>query len=916
MLGIKESQAEELRKKFGSNAIKPKEKKTFRKILWETVAGDAIIKILIFALVINAVFAVLGYVKYYEPMGIFVALVLATVLGAVSEFSAEGQFRSLQEKASRIYVKVYRDGKLKEILIDDIVKGDYILLQSGDKVPCDGYLFEGSAELNLAALNGETKPAKKFVRENTDWETYWAGNEDNEEDSPLLNPYKLFREAVVSDGKAVMIAHKVGAETLIGKTASQDTEEPESPLSLKLNNLAKQISVFGYIASALVIIFIMLADIKTSGGLGSYFVLANTGRILADLLDAVIMAIIIIVVAVPEGLPLMTMLVLSLNMKKLLSDNVLVRKLTGIETAGSLNVLYSDKTGTITKGVLEVVTFFGGSLKNYDSFSDIPHPVREKISLAINCNSSCQIDTDENGTPFAIGGNHTEKAVSLWAYNTEFTHNIEKKETVLFNSKHKFSAQRVKGDFNGVLIKGAPEVVKNCHWCIDPKGNKKLITKDMAEAFVSKIDALASKQIRVLAIAICDEEVGEFTHENILGAKLTLLGFVGIRDDIRKEAAPAVKRLQGAGVQVIMITGDRKETAQAIAKEVGIIKNDTDIVLTSYELNQMSDEEVLKIIPRLRVIARALPQDKFRLVGLTQSLGNVVGMTGDGVNDAPALERSDVGFGMGSGTETAKEAANIVILDDNISSIAKAVLYGRTIFNSIRRFIVFQLTVNVSAVLVNLLGPVLSSLINNSHLKEVLNQPLTVTQMLWVNLVMDTIAAIAFGLEATQERYMREKPKRRDENIISKSMLFAILFDGCYLTLASFLLFVVPYIWYMLTGDHAVDTVDEAKYFTTVFFTFYIFSIIFNMFNSRTESPNVLQNMKHNPGFLAVVACIFLIQIFLIYFGGPIFSCYGLECIHILWILGLSFFIVPIDILRKFIFNYFLRHIYRAEKEY
>lgn len=905
MIGLTDQEVQVQKNKYGTNAIKPKTKKTFWSILWATVAEDAIIKILIVALIINAVFAFYGIVKPYEPIGIFIALFLATVLGAVSEFSAEGQFRNLQEQASKIYVKVYRNGKLCEILIDDIVVGDCILLQSGDKVPCDGYIIEGEAELNLAALNGETKPAKKECRPDTDWDTYWDSDEDDAEGSPLLNPYKMFREAVVSDGKCIMTAYRIGGETLIGKAAAQDTEEPESPLNVKLNKLAKNIAVFGYIGAALIIFFMIFANVNSAGGLAPYFSL-GIKPVMGDLLNAAIMAIIILVVAIPEGLPLMTMLVLSLNMKKLLADSVLVRKLVGIETAGSLNVLYSDKTGTITKGVLEVVTFFGGTLKNYEHFFDIPEPLRKKLSFAVNCNSSCEIHLDSDGKPVVLGGNHTEKAVSLWAWNNDYTHNVIKKATVLFNSAYKFSAQEVDGDFKGVLLKGAPEVIKNCHWYYNEKGEKQILSDDVNETLVNKINILAKKQIRVLAIAVCDEPVSEMTHEGILSSKLTLLGYVGIRDDIREEAAPAIETLQGAGIQVIMITGDRKETAQAIAKEVGIIKNDTDVVLTSYELNQMSDEEVKDIIPRLRVIARALPQDKYRLVSLTQSLGNVVGMTGDGVNDAPALEKSDVGFGMGSGTETAKEAANIVILDDNISSISKAVLYGRTIFNSIRRFIVFQLTVNVSAVLINLLGPVAASYLANKNLQAVLNQPLTVTQMLWVNLVMDTVAAVAFGWEATNIKYMKEKPKRRDENIITPSMLFSILFNGIYMTFAAFVFFLVPFIWLAVSGDSSMwydKYSDNTLYFQCAFFTFYIFSIICNMFNARTESPNVFVNIRKNIGFLAIVLVILAIQIFLIYCGGPVFNCHPLELDDVGRIFIAALFIIPVDIIRKLIYN-------------
>jgi len=889
----------------GNNEIKIKEKKTFLVTLKDTITGDAMIKILIFALVLNGAFALLGYVEPYEPVGIFIAVALAVFIGAFSEYSAEGQFRKLQEKASQIYVKIYRDSILQEILINDIVKGDHILLQSGDKVPCDGYLINGSLELNLASLNGETKPChKKMLDKTVDWDTYWEDNSDDVEDSVLLNPYKIHRESVVSDGKAILIAHKIGRDTLIGKAVSTDEKDIDSPLNLKLKNLAHGIAKFGYIAAALVILFIMIAHVNMSDGLSNY-ITKNPSAILADILNAIIMAVIILVVAIPEGLPLMTMLVLSLNMKKLLTDNVLVRKLIGIETAGSLNVLYTDKTGTITKGILEVVTFFSGNNKNYEKFSDIPNKLQDLISLAINYNTSSTIQEEPDGTIKAIGGNHTEKALTIWTHYSDFKAEIIKGSTILFNSSYKFSAQEIGGDYNGVLIKGAPEVVSNCHYYYDEDGNKKQLSDDIRESLKNKIDLLASKTIRVLAIAMLDETLEEVTHENILESKLTLVGYVGIRDDIRDTSASAISELQNAGIQVIMITGDRKETATAIATECGIIKSDKDIILTSAELNAMTDEEVKAIIPNIRVISRALPQDKYRLVSLTQSLNLVVAMTGDGVNDAPALERSDVGFGMGSGTETAKEASNIVILDDNIQSIAKAVLYGRTIFNSIRRFIVFQLTVNVSAVLINILGPLLANITKDPTLNTILQHPLTVTQMLWINLVMDTIAAVAFGAEATLKKYMKEKPKRRDENIISPSMTNSILSDGIYLTIISFLILFIPNIRFLITGSY----VPEPKTFMTAFFAFYVFSIIFNMFNARTEEVNILSNITKNKTFFIIVGLISFIQLLMIYFGGNIFKCYGLSFETLLKVILVAFLIIPFDIARKAIIKRFRKRL-------
>ena len=905
-LGLSNEEVKKSLLQYGNNQIETRKQKTFLQAVWETISGDSMIKILITALLLEVIFASFNLVEFYEPIGILVAVILAVLIGTLSEYSAENQFRKLQNEASQIFVKVFRDNNLTEINISDIVKGDYILLQSGDKVPVDGYLIDGNLSVSLASLNGETEPCdKSVIAKEVNWEKYWASNEFDKEDSVLLNPYKLHRESVVSDGKAIMRALKIGKETLIGQTMSVFEDKIDSPLKLKLSLLASYIAKFGYIFAILIAVIFIGVNIfvygnSHGGDFLGYFAPIRLDYIIADLVKATVLAVIIVVVAVPEGLPLMTMLVLSLNMKKLIRDNVLVRKLVGIETAGSLNVLYTDKTGTITKGKLEVITFFDGNQNDYAKFEQIPEKLREILAFSINYNSSSEVQIHGDEIK-VIGGNLTEKALAVWTYNTHIPlKNIEKKTAILFNSAYKFSAQQIAGDKNLVLVKGAPEVISNCNSCFDSNGNKISLSEEEKNNLKDKIDSLANRQIRVIAIAVSDDSIEELNHNNVLASKLTLVGYVGIRDDIRETSAIAINDLVSAGIQIIMITGDRKETAAAIAKECGIIKNEDDIVITSLEINQMSDDELKAIIPRIRVISRALPQDKYRLVSLTQSLNLVTAMTGDGVNDAPALERSDVGFGMGSGTETAKEAANIVILDDNIQSISKAVLYGRTIFNSIRRFIVFQLTVNVSAVLINLICPILAPFASGD-MANVLHHPLTVTQMLWVNLVMDTLAALAFGTEPALRKYMQEKPKRRDENIISKEMAHAILSGGIYLTLMSIIFLKTPF----FTNIIFQGNIFTLKSLMTAYFTFYIFTIIFNMFNARTTSLNPFENILQNKNFFLVFAGISIIQILMTFFGGEIFRSFGLTTSELIITLLLSAVIIPFDIIRKVVFRTF-----------
>ncbi|MBP5274504.1 MAG: cation-translocating P-type ATPase [Abditibacteriota bacterium] len=899
--GLSPEEVEASRQKYGTNRIETAPSKTFLQAVWETVKGDAMIDILLVAFILETVFAFLHLVEFYEPIGIFVAVVLAVLLGTLSEFSAENQFRRLQNEASKISVKVRRGGELKEIPVDDIVRGDLVVLESGDKIPADGYLAAGSLSADLAALNGENEPCRKEVFPgDVNWDRSWDSNEYDVDGSVLLNPYKLHRGSVVCEGAGVMKVHKISRETLMGSAADSLANEEKSPLNLKLEKLAGYIARYGYILAVVIAVIYMLATIfdytmDKNLHFATYFSAANGGRVIADLVKACLLAVTIVVVAVPEGLPLMTMLVLSLNMKKLLSSNVLVRKLAGIETAGALNVLYSDKTGTITRGRLEVVSFFDGTGRDYTLFEDIPQGLRDLLTLSINSNTSSQVSED-GGEVKVIGGNLTEKALALWAWRQKVEVPVEKKAAILFDSSYKFSAQEVTvgGSRDMVLLKGAPEVLSGCAYYFDEGADPQPLSGGKREELIRKIDNLASRQIRVIAVAICLDRPETLSCEELLKKEMVLLGYIAIRDEIRPSSMTAVRELKEAGVQVVMITGDRRETAQAIAAECGILAGEEDVVLTSNDLAAMSDEEVMAVIPRLRVVARALPGDKYRLMELTQRLGLVAAMTGDGVNDAPALTRADVGFGVGSGTETAKEAADIVILDDNIHSITKAVLYGRTIFNSIRRFIVFQLTVNVSAVLINLICPVMVPFVGD-RLEKIITSPLTVTQMLWVNLVMDTLAAVAFGTEPALKKFMKDRPVPKKESIITRSMGASILFGGLYLTLVS-MAFLGTGVFARLIFGAAAPGPDRLL---TAYFTFYIFTILFNMFNARTEGLKIFANIGKNPGFIGVFLGISLIQLAMTYWGGHIFRCFGLSFPELAKTLALAFMIIPADLLRK-----------------
>ncbi len=399
------------------------------------------------------------------------------------------------------------------------------------------------------------------------------------------------------------------------------------------------------------------------------------------------------------------------------------------------------------------------------------------------------------------------------------------------------------------------------------------------------IDELAGRAIRVLALAVSDSEIKD---DALPEGDWTLVGVVGIRDEVRPESVEAIAQVRRAGVQVVMITGDRKDTAMAIAKEAGLLESEQDLVMTSDELAKLSDGELKDKLARIRVVARALPSDKSRFVRVAQELNLVVGMTGDGVNDSPALKKADVGFAMGGGTEVAKEASEIVILDDNFSSIEKAILYGRTIFNSIRKFIIFQLTINVAAVLVSFVCPLIG-----------IENPLSITQILWVNLVMDTLAALAFGGEPALRRYMEEKPKRRDEAIVSRYMWTAILIGAGWTCALSMVFILTPFAQHFFRSDPSALFETANEYLLTGYFAFFIFIAVFNAFNARTDKLNLFDNLGGNPGFLRVMGAIVIVQVLMTYFGGVIFRCFGLTAKEWAFVLLMAFTIIPVDLIRK-----------------
>lgn len=856
LTGLTSKQVEESRNQYGSNSLTqiPPDP------LWKKILEgfkDPMIMILLVALVVQVVLFFLGQAEWFEPVGILIAIMIANGVASVSESKQEGKASALKaEEEAKEMAKVLRDGKLEEIHVNEIVVGDIVYLQAGDKIPADGIIVEGELKVDQAALNGETEEADKTP--------FFDGASYDVKD--LLNKYYAYRGTVVCGGEGYMEIKVVGDKTLFGELALEVQEETrETPLQVKLGKLAKQISTFGYIGAIAIVAGVMAKTLITGN------IPSGVYEWIRLIMDAITVAVTIIVCAVPEGLPMLTSILLSFQSMRMAKDNVLVHKINGLETAGSLSILFSDKTGTITEGKLSVVEMATGNVKVFNALSKMPSNLALDVITGIGINNSA---VASDGA--IIGGNSTDRALMSFLVSSNAVNSMTKEDVRAFNafdSNRKMSSVTITRDGNSVTyVKGAPEkIIERCTHYINEDGQiKELVEKNYLTAY---IDTQAGRSMRLLAVA---KAAGESED-----ADLTLVCVISIRDNVRKEAVDAIREVQNAGIQVVMVTGDRKETAVAIAKEAGLLKSNDDVALTSAEMAEKSDEELKKILPHLRVVSRALPTDKSRLVRIAQELDLVVGMTGDGVNDSPALKKADVGFAMGSGTEVAKEAGDITILDDNFASIEKAILYGRTMFKSIRKFLIFQLTVNVAAVLTCFIGPLLGE-----------NVVMTVIQLLLINLAMDTLAAIAFGSEPALKEYMRDKPIPRNASIISKEMFTEIIISAVYITFICLAILFLPPIR-NLFGN--VDT----TYLKSALFATFMMAITFNGFNARTSHINPFEGLGRNKSFLIVMFAIFAMQFIFVTFGGNVLSVESLSPMSWLICVVLAFLVIPIDMIRK-----------------
>lgn len=831
MNGLSDAEVLESRRKYGSNSISVKNENKFFRLLLESL-GDPIIKIMLIALAVRVVFLFSSF-DWYETLGMLISILLSSLISSLSEYGSNKSFKRLQSEYESIRVRVKRNNVLTNVKNEEIVVGDIVYLESGEVIPADGIIISGSIGVDESSINGE---AREVIKASNDL---------------------VLKGSVVLSNHAIMRVKNVGINTIYGGIAKELNEKtPDSPMKLRLHHLAKIISRIGFIGAILVFFSYMFNVLFISNDFNMDVILPllkNPKFMLDNIIYALTLAVTIIIVCVPEGLPMMVALVLSSNMKRMLKSNVLVRKLVGIETSGSLNVLLTDKTGTLTMGKLSVIGVVDADDNNYNNLSEMKDELRNIFTECLLYNNASYFD---NGS--IMGSNMTDKAI------LNFVGNRPKNLTVIdsksFNSTDKYSY--VKLSNNNIYYKGALEVlIDKCVYYLDKDAKRKIIRDK--KNITNLVNKYTSKGIRVITLV----------SDNVL------MGFVLIRDEVRKEAKGVLDNIKKAGIDTIMITGDDALTAKSIAMELGMLDNSS-LVLTHDDLEKLDDDEIIENYKRIKVIARALPKDKSRVASVLETRGFVVGMTGDGVNDAPALKKANVGFAMGSGSEVAKEASDIVILDDNIASIGNAILYGRTIFKSIRKFIVFQLTMNLIALFLSIFGPFIG-----------VTSPVTVMQMLWINMIMDTLAGLAYSYESPMKQYMEEKPIKKDEPILNRYMYESILVIGVYSAVLLMLFLKLPVFKLFIRSD--------SKYYLTAFFSLFIFISIFNAFNARTTRANIFSGIVKNKVFLIIMLFIFLAQIYLIYFGGKLFRTFGLTARELVIILVIASSVIPLDIARK-----------------
>ena len=843
--GLTDQEVIASRQKYGENLLTPPKRPSIWKLYLEKFQ-DPVIRVLLVAAVFSLIISIIEN-EYAETIGIFFAIFLATGIGFYFEYDANKKFDLLNAVGEETPVTVIRNGKVKEIPRKEIVVGDIVILNTGDEIPADGTLVEAvSLQVNEANLTGELMVNKTTDPEHFDDEATYPSN-------------AVMRGTTVTDGHGTMKVDRVGDATEIGKVARQSTEQSDekTPLNIQLEKLANLIGKVGFTIAILTFV------IFTGKDLYAYFT-ANTVetweqwlQVAQIVLKYFMMAVTLIVVAVPEGLPMSVTLSLALNMRRMLKTNNLVRKMHACETMGAITVICTDKTGTLTQNLMQV----------HEAQVDESNP--ELVAESIAVNSTAFLEEKAEGEKPSGVGNPTEVALLLWlngkgADYISLRENAHTVNQLTFSTERKYMATLVDSPVMNkrvLYIKGAPEIVMS----------KCSLSDDKIKAYNEQLLAYQNKAMRTLGLAyrIIPEGKSEDCAELVAEGSMTFLGIFAISDPIRPDVPDAVKKCQSAGIGVKIVTGDTPGTATEIARQIGLwTENDTERNrITGTDFAALSDEEALERVLDIKVMSRARPMDKQRLVQLLQQKGAVVAVTGDGTNDAPALNHAQVGLSMGTGTSVAKEASDITLLDDSFHSIATAVMWGRSLYKNIQRFIVFQFTINVVALLSVLLGAFFGSAL-----------PLTVTQMLWVNLIMDTFAAMALASISPSMDVMNEKPRKRTDFIISKAMQKNIFGTGI-----CFLIVLMGLMAYMNNSAAGMDVHN-----LTIFFTVFVMLQFWNLFNASVFGTNhsIFKDAGHALGMLSVALIILVGQILIVTFGGKVFRTEALPLTEWIYIIA------------------------------
>ncbi|MCF2689599.1 calcium-translocating P-type ATPase, PMCA-type [Bacteroides fragilis] len=878
-LGLTDQEVLQSREKHGVNLLTPPKRPSLLKLYLEKFE-DPVVRVLLVAAVFSLIISIIEN-EYAETIGIIAAILLATGIGFYFEYDANKKFDLLNAVNEETLVKVIRNGRIQEIPRKDVVVGDIVVLETGEEIPADGELIEAiSLQVNESNLTGEPVINKTTVEADFDEEATYASN-------------LVMRGTTVVDGHGSMKVLRVGDATEIGKVARQSTEQSTepTPLNIQLTKLANLIGKIGFTVAGLAFLIFFIKDVVLYFDFGALNGWHDWLPVLERTLKYFMMAVTLIVVAVPEGLPMSVTLSLALNMRRMLATNNLVRKMHACETMGAITVICTDKTGTLTQNLMQVhePNFYG--LKDGGKLAD--DDISKLIAEGISANSTAFLEeTGEGEKPKGVG-NPTEVALLLWL-NGQNRNYLELRERaqvldqLTFSTERKFMATLVKSPLIGkkvLYIKGAPEIVlgKCKEVILDGRRVDSVEYRSTVEAQLLSYQNMAMRTLGFAFRIVEDNEPDDcvaLVSEN----NLNFLGVVAISDPIRPDVPVAVAKCQSAGIGIKIVTGDTPGTATEIARQIGLWKpEDTERNrITGVAFAELSDEEALNRVMDLKIMSRARPTDKQRLVQLLQQKGAVVAVTGDGTNDAPALNHAQVGLSMGTGTSVAKEASDITLLDDSFNSIGTAVMWGRSLYKNIQRFIVFQLTINFVALLIVLLGSIVGT-----------ELPLTVTQMLWVNLIMDTFAALALASIPPSESVMNDKPRRSTDFIISKAMRQNIFGVGIV-----FLVVLMAMIYYFTNVDGGM-TVQRL----TVFFTFFVMLQFWNLFNARVfgTTDSAFKGLAKSYGMELIVLAILGGQFLIVQFGGAVFRTEPLDWQTWLIIIGSSSLVLWIGELIRFV---------------